>query len=310
MHPSLPSDPQSDPQSALQSILQSARGPFLILTPICVLLGVAATLTQGITPDWLSLTLIMIGALCAHISVNALNEYLDFRNGLDLTTQRTPFSGGSGSLPANPAAANGVLAFGVITLLLTAAIGIWFLLQGKTGLLPLGLAGLIIIVTYTRQINRSPFLCLIAPGFGFGLAMVAGTAYALGASDNTTLWLAALVPFFLVNNLLLLNQYPDIDADKTVGRNHFPIAYGVARSTQAYLLFVIATAAVIAAGVISHWFPLWSLLALLPLALNLIAYKGARSLGKDIGQQPQFMAANVVSSLLTPAVLAGTLLLN
>jgi len=202
-----------------------------------------------------------------------------------------------------------VLAFGVATLLLCAGIGLWFLWQGMTGLLPLGLAGLIIIVTYTRQINRSPWLCLIAPGFGFGLAMVAGTAYALGGGDSLTLWLAALVPFFLVNNLLLLNQYPDIDADKRVGRNHFPIAYGVARSTQAYLLFVLATAAVIVAGVVSAQFPLWSLLALLPLLLNLVAYKGARTLGQNIGQQPQFMAANVVSSLLTPAVLAGSLFL-
>jgi 1,4-dihydroxy-2-naphthoate octaprenyltransferase len=293
----------------MHSILQSARGPFLILTPICVLLGVAAALSQGIVVDALSLTLIMVGALSAHISVNALNEYLDFRSGLDLTTERTPFSGGSGALPANPGAAQGVLAFGVITLLLTAAIGLWFLWQGMTGLLPLGLAGLIIIVTYTRQINRSPWLCLIAPGIGFGLAMVAGSAYALGGGDSLTLWLAALVPFFLVNNLLLLNQYPDIDADKAVGRNHFPIAYGVARSTSAYLLFVLATAAVIIAGVVSGQFPLWSLLALLPLLLNLVAYKGARTLGQNIGQQPQFMAANVVSSLLTPAVLAGSLFL-
>ena len=49
----------------------------------------------------LPLILALAGGLLAHISVNALNEYLDFTSGLDLTTLRTPFSGGSGTLPAN-----------------------------------------------------------------------------------------------------------------------------------------------------------------------------------------------------------------
>ena len=294
----------------MQTVLQTARGPFLILTPVCVLTGIGAVAASGDNISLTALLLVLTGALCAHISVNALNEYLDFRSGLDLHTRRTPFSGGSGALPRNPDAAGPVLAFGVVTLLITVLIGLYFLWQGEYGLLPLGLAGVLIIIFYTRQINRLPWLCLIAPGTGFGLAMVAGTAYALGSSDSTTLWLAALVPFFLVNNLLLLNQYPDIAADKAAGRYHFPIAYGVARSTQMYGLFLLASAAVIIAGAVSGWFPRWSLLSLLPLALGVIAWQGARKLGDKIGEQPQFMAANVGTTLLTPAVLGLSLLLG
>lgn len=294
----------------MQTVLQTARGPFLILTPVCVLTGIGAVAASGDSISLTALLLVLTGALCAHISVNALNEYLDFRSGLDLHTRRTPFSGGSGALPRNPDAAGPVLAFGVVTLLITVLIGLYFLWQGEYGLLPLGLAGVLIIIFYTRQINRLPWLCLIAPGTGFGLAMVAGTAYALGSSDSTTLWLAALVPFFLVNNLLLLNQYPDIAADKAAGRYHFPIAYGVARSTQMYGLFLLASAAVIIAGAVSGWFPRWSLLSLLPLALGVIAWQGARKLGDKIGEQPQFMAANVGTTLLTPAVLGLSLLLG
>lgn len=294
-----------------QTVLQTARGPFLILTPVCVLLGVAAALLQpAVNFSWLNLSLILTGALAAHISVNALNEYLDFRSGLDLTTQRTPFSGGSGALPGEPAAAGAVLAFGVVTLAITALVGLYFVIQGAWGLLPLGLGGLIVIVTYTRQINRNPWLCLIAPGFGFGLAMVAGTGYALGASDSTALWLASLVVFFLVNNLLLLNQYPDIEADKAIGRHHLPIAYGVEFSTLMYALAVAATALTIITGVAGGWFPLWALLALLPLALALKALTGLRQLGAAIGTQPQFMGANVAATLLTPAVLGLALLIG
>ncbi len=50
--------------------------------------------------------LALLGAFLAHISVNTLNEYFDFKSGLDLETIKTPFSGGSG---ADFAAAHGVL---------------------------------------------------------------------------------------------------------------------------------------------------------------------------------------------------------
>jgi len=43
--------------------------------------------------------LALLGAFLAHVSVNTLNEYYDFKSGLDLETIRTPFSGGSGALP-------------------------------------------------------------------------------------------------------------------------------------------------------------------------------------------------------------------
>ena len=38
--------------------------------------------------------LAFIGLLLAHISVNTLNDYFDYRSGIDLETRRTPFSGG------------------------------------------------------------------------------------------------------------------------------------------------------------------------------------------------------------------------
>ncbi|MBT11874.1 MAG: prenyltransferase [Oceanospirillaceae bacterium] len=293
----------------MQAVIQSARGPFLILTPMCVLAGVGAVVAQGGHVSVADLLLVLLGALSAHISVNALNEYLDFRSGIDLHTRRTPFSGGSGGLPEHPHEASGVLMLGIVTLAITILVGLYFLLQGEYGLLPLGLAGVIIIVAYTRHIHRSPWLCLIAPGFGFGLAMVAGTGYALGASDSPTLWLAALVPFFLVNNLLLLNQYPDIEADRAGGRRHFPIAYGVKNSTHVFALNLLAVAVVLVLGVVAGWFPRWSLLALIALLPGVMAWRGAVKMGADIGQQPQFMAANVVANLLTPAVLGLTLIL-
>ena len=99
-------------QERLAVLLASARLPFLVLTPVSILLGLACALTVTQEIDWLKLAIILLTAMSAHVSVNALNEYGDFRIGLDDVTERTPFSGGSGALPAHPKQARSVLLLG------------------------------------------------------------------------------------------------------------------------------------------------------------------------------------------------------
>ena len=123
----------------MKTYLGVSRLPFLLLTPACVVLGLGTAYWETGHVNWLYFVLALVGALTAHISVNALNEYYDFRSGLDTRTQRTPFSGGSGTLPANPAEARKALLWGLFTLAVTAAIGIYFLIVRGWALLPLGL---------------------------------------------------------------------------------------------------------------------------------------------------------------------------
>ncbi|HHJ06807.1 MAG TPA: prenyltransferase, partial [Anaerolineae bacterium] len=180
------------------------RLPFLILGPACALLGIGAAVWQVGRVSVFYSALAMLGAVTAHISVNAFNEYFDFKSGLDFKTKATPFSGGSGTLPANPQAARPALMTAWTTLGITALIGLYFLWVWGLALLPLGLLGLVIVYIYTNWITRSPFLCLIAPGLGFGILTVMGTNFVLTGQYSLTAFFAALVPFFLVNNLLLL----------------------------------------------------------------------------------------------------------
>lgn len=294
----------------LKTLVQTARPSFLILAPICVLLGVATALKTGTQLDWGHLILVVLAALLSHIAVNSLNEYQDFRSGLDYTTIKTPFSGGTGALPANPEMAPSVnlLAMGSLSALFL--IGLYFVWLGNLVLIPIGLLGMAIIITYTNWINRHPLLCLIAPGIGFGLLMVVGTHLALSGTNSSLPWLASLVPFFLTNNLLLLNQYPDIGPDRNVGRYHLLIAHGTRIGTLTYGLFALLSALVILAGVAFDQFPLWSLLALIPLALAAVSFKGAWVYGEQLGQHTSYMAMNVVVSLATPLILALSLFVD
>ncbi len=280
------------------------RLPFLILTPACVLLGVATAIWSSQQVSVLYVILAMIGAVCAHISVNAFNEYFDFKSGLDAKTEKTPFSGGSGTLPENPSAAGQALTTAIVTFGITAAIGIYFLNVRGMALLPLGLFGLAIVFAYTPLLAYNPLSCLIAPGLGFGPLMVMGTHFVLTGSYSWTSFIASLVPFFLVSNLLLLNQFPDVKADKSVGRKHFPVLIGNRASAIIYTVFLVLTYLSIVFGTWYNYLPRFSLLGLITLVIAVPAISGALRFHDDIKKLVPFMGMNVIINIVTPVLVA------
>lgn len=290
-------------------ILGPMRLPFLVLVPVCVLLGGAAAVFSENDIRWGQLLLVFIGALAAHISVNALNEYDDFKTGLDFHTRRTPFSGGSGTLPDNPQASAAALKTGWIALATTLLIGLYFLILRGIWLLPPGILGVLTVVTYTRYLTRNKWLCLMAPGLGFGPCMVMGTALALSGRYTWVAAMASLVPFFLVSNLLLLNQFPDVEADREVGRRHFPIVIGRMRSAHLYVWLLAAAYGTVLAGCIATVFPTESALSLLSLALAIPTARGVVRFHDEIPKLLPYMGRNVILVLVTPVLLAIGLML-
>lgn len=268
------------------------------------MLGAATATWSGSEINLYYLILAFVGAFSAHISVNALNEYHDFMSGLDFRTQPTTFSGGSGTLPKTPEKAHFALITGISTLVITALIGIYFLYVRGLWLLPLGATGLIIVVTYTKWITRSPLLCLIVPGLGFGPLMVMGTDFVLTGSYSWTSFVASLVPFFLVSDLLLLNQFPDVEADKWAGRRHLPIAIGRKASAKVYVVFLAATYMAIILGYISGTLPLEGFLALASIVLAIPTVRGVSRYADDIPRLIPYMGRNVIINILTPVLLA------
>ena len=280
------------------------RPNFLVLTPACVLLGIATAFWSGASLNSLYIILILAGALMAHTSVNALNEYQDFKSGLDLITVKTPFSGGTKSLPENPEKAHLALITGLVSLILTACIGVYFLIERGPWLLPVGLLGIIIIYTYTPFITRHPLLCLIAPGLGFGPLMVMGTDFMLTGHYSWTAAWASLTPFFLVSDLLLLNQFPDVEADRQFGRDHLPIRIGRPLSAIVYIVFLILTYVSIIAGCLLKVLPPGALMGLVTLILAVPVMRGVVRHADDIPGLIPFMIKNVIINIGTPVFVA------
>lgn len=291
-------------------VLGPMRVPFLLLTPACVVLGIASAHWTAGHVDWIDALIVLVGALGTHISVNAFNEYFDFKSGLDERTQRTPFSGGSGTLQAHPEMASTALATAVVALLITALVGIYFVVHTGWGLLPLGLLGLVVIYFYTQWITRFPVLTLIAPGLGFGTLMVMGTDYALTGTYTWTAFFASLVPFFLVSNLLLLNQFPDVEADQSVGRRHYPITLGRQTSGRIYLAFLYLAFVAVIAGVLVDKLPIFTLLGLLALILAIPITRGVLAYADDTAQLMPSLGQNVLINLIMPVLVAVGLFLG
>jgi 1,4-dihydroxy-2-naphthoate octaprenyltransferase len=283
---------------------------FLILTPACVMLGISTAVLSGTMPSAINIIIVLAGAVCAHISVNALNEYDDFKSGLDLVTVPTPFSGGSKALPENPEKAWYGLATGIISLVVTCAVGIYFVYIRGIMLLPLGILGVVIIVLYTKWITRSPFLCLMASGLGFGPLMVMGTHFALTGSYNWASFVVSLVPFFLVNDLLLLNQFPDAAADSTVGRKHLLIDSGPRKSARIYVIFLFVSFIPVVAGVAAGILPVTSLIELVFLILAIDISRGVLKNAEDLPALLPYMTKNVIMNIGAPVVLSAGILLS
>jgi 1,4-dihydroxy-2-naphthoate octaprenyltransferase len=288
----------------LKNMVGPMRIPFLILTPASVLLGLGtAVWTSGSVSIFFG-ALALIGAASAHISVNSLNEYFDYKSGLDFHTKRTPFSGGSGTLPENPEMARYALVIGLASFALTSAVGIYFLMVRGWLLIPLGLIGLFVVFFYTIWLTRNPLLCLIAPGLGFGTLMVMGTDFVLTGSYSSTAFISSLVPFFLVSNLLLLNQFPDVEADHNAGRRHLPIILGLRKSSLIYGTFLLLTYVSIMVGIYLHYLPQFSLMGLFTIGIAVPTFVGVYRYGENIQKLMPYLGLNVILVIATPVLVA------
>ena len=153
-------------------------------------------------------------------------------------------------------------------------------------------------------------LCLIAPGLGFGPLMVVGTHVALTGSYSGTALVASLVPFFLVNNLLLLNQFPDAQADARVGRRHILVTSGPAVAARYYTAFAALAFVSLTVAVLAGLLPAGALLGLLTLALALPTMRDVRTHALDIQQLLPAMGRNVLLAILTPVLMATGMLMS
>ena len=288
--------------SNIKTAFLETRPQFLLLSITLVMIGSSAAFFYGyhhIPHTFLAL----FGLIAFHISVNVLNDYHDFKTGIDLHTQRTPFSGGSGLLPLGKISPKTAHLMGLFSLGIGCLIGIYFIFIVGWELLPILILGIISVYFYNPLLSKL-MVGEVFAGLGLGLLPVLGVFLVISGKITPLTFFAGVPPFLLTFNLLFLNEFPDAEADKMGGRRHLVIWLGKKKAGILYSIITLSVYAWIICGVIFGIFPAWTLLALFTIPVALKAIQGAL---KDYDQFEKFIAAqgaNVIVVLVTQVLFA------
>jgi len=288
---------------SLKAWLILPRFQFLPLTVILVSLGTAIGAYEGYF-HFGHFLLAMFGSILVHITVNVINDYHDYVDGIDLNTQRTPFSGGSGVLPLNLLKPKQAFWFGTICILVAMVIGFYFVMVKGWLLFPLLLVAGFSAYFYNVYLSRW-LMGEIFAGLGFGPLLVLGSYYVQTGRYSWETLVASLAPGILTSNLLFLNEFPDWEADRKAGRRHFVISLGKKDASYLFVVFLTASYVSIIVGVLTKMMPVVTLIALGTIGFGWKAAKGALRYYDDSNRLIPVLGANVITILGTQALLAA-----
>ncbi|MBN2404477.1 MAG: prenyltransferase [Coriobacteriia bacterium] len=237
------------------------RPQFLVLSLVLVAHGTALAAWQGSFNWWLTL-LSSVALVLLQASVDVLNDWHDYhRSGIDHETPRTPFSGGSGMLPAGTMSPREALVLGIGTLVAGTAVGLYLALVAGPPLLIIGVIGVVSVVAYTPILTRIG-LGEAVTGLTLGALPVVGVYFLLTGRLDAVAWVSGIPAALLTYNLLLLNEFPDTEADTAGGRHHMVVLLGKRNASRLYAVIEAGAFIAIALGVAFGTFSPWALLGL------------------------------------------------
>jgi 1,4-dihydroxy-2-naphthoate octaprenyltransferase len=278
------------------------RFHFIPLTIILVSLGTAIAAYEGFFHLGYFL-LALIGSILVHITVNVINDYYDYVDGIDLNTQRTPFSGGSGVLPSNLLEPSQAFWFATISLLIAMGIGGYFCFARGWWLFPLLLVAGFSAYFYNVYLSRWWVGELFA-GLNFGPLLVLGSYFVQTGRYSWEALVASLAPGILTSNLLFLNEFPDREADRKGGRRHLVISLGKKNASYLFVILLATSYLCILIGVLTKMMPVVTLIGLGTVIFGWKAARGALKYHDDMDRLVPILGANVITILGTQALLA------
>jgi 1,4-dihydroxy-2-naphthoate octaprenyltransferase len=249
----------------------ATRPPFLSVTLVAALIGLATAFASGLPFNAPSAIVTIFFALVAHAGINVLNDYYDALNGTDAINTESifPFTGGSRFIQNGVLSPGETATFGAVLLGLVVVAGLWLTAVSASGLVYIGAAGLFIGWAYSApplKLNSrgAGEICVWA---GFALIALGADYVQRGAFAKLPLYAAAGYAL-LVTNILYINQFPDRKADETAGKHHWVVRLGTRRARWGYPLIAAAAYLWVTAMVVSGVLPWLALASLLPAVIS------------------------------------------
>ena len=277
--------------------LRVIRVRFLLASVIAVLVGLAINWSQNVTISYFDAILTFAGVLVLHASVDLLNDYWDFKRGIDTKTTRTKMSGGTGVLPEGLLKPSSVYRAGVAFLIIGSLIGSYFVITN--GILIAIILGFAILSIYFYSTK------IVDSGLGEffvgvkGSMIVIGTFFIQSGEVNLESVMAGIVVGTLSSLVLFIASFPDHDADKSKGRKTLVIVVGKEKARKLFWFFPFIVYFVILIGILFNLFPLLSLISLLSFPLVIKSGLGLQKNYNSVNDLVPFMSSSLKFSRIT-----------
>ena len=288
--------------------LRVIRVRFLLASVIAVSVGMALHWSQNGSVEYFDLILTFAGVIALHASVDLLNDYWDFKRGIDTKTTRTKMSGGTGVLPEGLLKPSSVYRAGVAFLIIGSLIGSYFVMtHGILIAIILGFAILSIYFYSTKIVDSGLGEFFVAVK---GSMIVIGTFFIQSGDVNIESIIAGIVIGTLSSLVLFIASFPDHDADKSKGRKTLVIVVGKKKAIKLFWIFPLISYVVILIGVSVSLFPVLSLITLLSFPLIIKSGLGLQKNYDTIDGLVPFMSSTLKFSRITGVLFALSFLLS
>lgn len=281
---------------------------FLLASVIAVSVGLAINWWQNSTIDPLDAFLTFAGVMALHASVDLLNDFWDFKRGIDTNTKRTKMSGGTGVLPEKLLKPSSVYRGGIAFLIIGSVVGGYFVItDGIIIAIILGFAILSIYFYSTKIVDSGLGEFFVAVK---GSMIVLGTYFIQSGQITFESILGGVAVGALSSLVLFIVSFPDHDADKAKGRKTLVIAVGKKKATQLFWIFPLVSYSAIIIGISFGLFPILSLISFLSFPLMIKSGLGLQKNYDSVDNLLPSMSLTLKFSRITGALFVISFLIK
>jgi 1,4-dihydroxy-2-naphthoate octaprenyltransferase len=217
--------------------------------------------------------LVIVGLVTNHLALNMADDYFDFKHAVDQSKpeEKNPYSGGSGTLSSGVIHPLAMFRAFFLCFALTVAIGLYLTILRGVPVLLFGLLGVFCSVFYT-----APPVSFSHHGIGelaqlvcFGSVIGLGSYFVQTQTLTLEAFLATLPLGIMLFSMILINEIPDYDQDRSAGKLTLVARYGKPRGVKLYIVSWVCTYSVIILGILLQVLPLITLLGLISLPITM-----------------------------------------
>mgnify|MGYP000933586243 CR=1 FL=1 len=251
--------------------LRAVRIPFLSAAAMPVLIGTAVAWYEKGFFDPSVFFLTFLGAVLLQAGTNLFNEYFDYISGNDQINQfrHLPFNGGTGVIIEGKLSTAQVYSGAMICYAIGTIIGIYLAITRGPFVFILGLFGLFSGYFYVGEPLKLAYRGIgeVVVGCNFGFFIVMGSYYVQVGTVSFLSVLVALPITLLITAVLYINQFPDYEADRLVGKANLVVRLGRERAVKGYYFLMILSYSVLFISVALGLMPHGVLLSIVSLPL-------------------------------------------